>query len=163
MPTLPCPCSCLMLILVSMTCCLILSDSALTLAVAKTAAPPTAKSASLPGKPRTQAASSSARIVQPKTQPNTPKKKGASSQASSSGAPTPQLGPSGLQTDLAGLHLAEEVDEAERAREQEKYKERVGLNMKQEELVNKVKKDEEESGKKGVSLIVVGECRACTR
>ena len=103
------------------------------------------------------------KIVQPKTQPNTPKKKTALSQASSSGGPTPQLAPSGLQTDLAGLHLTEEVDESEREREQEKYKERVGLNMKQEELVNKVKKDEEESGKKGVSLIVVGECRACTR
>lgn len=42
-------------------------------------------------------------------------------------------------------------------REKEKYKERVGLNMKQEELVKKVRKEEEESGKKGVSLIVVGE------
>jgi len=29
--------------------------------------------------------------------------------------------------------------------------------MKQEELVKKVRKEEEESGKKGVSLIVVGE------
>jgi elongation factor 1 alpha-like protein len=136
---------------------LIPPDIKLTTAVAKTNAPTTAKSASLPGKPRTQAGSSSMKIVQPKTQPNTPKKKTALSQASSSGGPTPQLAPSGLQTDLAGLHLTEEVDESEREREQEKYKERVGLNMKQEELVSKVKRDEEESGKKGVSLIVVGE------
>ena len=58
---------------------------------------------------------------------------------------------------MAGLHLTEQVDEADLEREKEKYKERVGLNMKQEELVNKVRKEEEESGKKGVSLIVVGE------
>lgn len=80
--------------------------------------------------------------------------------ASSSGAGTPTLGggQSVLQQDLAGLHLTEEVDEAEQEREREKYREKPGLNMKQEELVAKVRKEEEESGKKGVSLIVVGEC-----
>jgi len=62
-----------------------------------------------------------------------------------------------MQQDLEGLHLNDEVDDVEREREKERYKERPGLNMKQEELVAKVKKDEEESGKKGISLIVVGE------
>jgi elongation factor 1 alpha-like protein len=60
------------------------------------------------------------------------------------------------QQDLAGLHLEEEGDEAEREREREKYREKPGLNMRQEELVAKVKKDEESSGKRNISLIVVG-------
>jgi elongation factor 1 alpha-like protein len=65
----------------------------------------------------------------------------------------------GAQRDLAGLHLDDsgEIDEDEKEREKERYKERVGLSMKQEELVAKVKKDEEESGKSNISLIVVGE------
>lgn len=53
--------------------------------------------------------------------------------------------------------MDEEVDEAEREKERERYREKPGLNMRQEELVAKVKKDEEESGKKNISLIVVGE------
>jgi elongation factor 1 alpha-like protein len=59
---------------------------------------------------------------------------------------------------LAGLHLDEEVDEAERERERERYRDRQVMSMKQEELIAKVKKDEEESGKKNISLIVVGKC-----
>lgn len=51
--------------------------------------------------------------------------------------------------------MDDEVDEAEK----EKYKERAVLSMKYEELVAKVKKDEEESGKKSISLIVVGMSR----
>ncbi|KAK4684502.1 elongation factor 1 alpha-like protein, partial [Tremellales sp. Uapishka_1] len=59
-----------------------------------------------------------------------------------------------VQQDLAGLHLddGEELDDGEK----EKYKERAGLGLKQEELLARVKKEEEESGKKGFSLIVVG-------
>lgn len=56
--------------------------------------------------------------------------------------------------DLAGLHLD---DQAEDAAESEKYKEKPGLSMKQEELVAKVRKEEEESERKNISLIVVGE------
>lgn len=63
----------------------------------------------------------------------------------------------GLDGDLAGLHLKEEMDEAEREREKEKYKERAVNMMKVEELVMKVKKEEESSGRKNISLIVVGE------
>jgi elongation factor 1 alpha-like protein len=62
-----------------------------------------------------------------------------------------------MQSELAALHLTEDVDEGDQEKEREKFKEKPGLNMKQEELVAKVRKDEEESGKKGVSLIVVGE------
>lgn len=60
--------------------------------------------------------------------------------------------------DLAGLHLTEEVDEAELAREREKFREKPAPSMKQEELIAKVKQDEETTGKKDISLIVVGEC-----
>jgi elongation factor 1 alpha-like protein len=66
-------------------------------------------------------------------------------------AGTPEL--DGAAGDLAGLHLTAEADE----REREKFKERAVNRVKVEELVAKVKKDEEESGKKGISLIVVGE------
>ena len=79
--------------------------------------------------------------------------------SSASGTITPTIvnaGPSALQQDLSGLHLQDEVDEVEREKEQERYKERPVMNMKQEELVSKVKKDEEESGRMGISLIVVG-------
>lgn len=55
--------------------------------------------------------------------------------------------------DLAGLHLDEQ---AEDAAESEKYKEKPVLSMKQEELVAKVRKEEEESDRKNISLIVVG-------
>nr|XP_031861143.1 uncharacterized protein CI109_003504 [Kwoniella shandongensis]KAA5528215.1 hypothetical protein CI109_003504 [Kwoniella shandongensis] len=116
------------------------------------------KSASLPGKPRTPITPSSSKLKnQPKTQPNSPS---TSSKGGSSGTNTPKIaGKSGLttaQNDLAGLHLDDEVDEAEKERERERYKEKPGLNMKQEELIAKVKKDEEESGKQNISLIVVG-------
>jgi elongation factor 1 alpha-like protein len=56
--------------------------------------------------------------------------------------------------DIAGLHLG---DQAEDEAEREKYKEQPGLSMKQEELLAKVRKDEEESARKNISLIVVGE------
>ncbi|ORY28311.1 P-loop containing nucleoside triphosphate hydrolase protein [Naematelia encephala] len=123
--------------------------------VAKVSQPPSVRSASLPAKSRNQPVASSSK---PSTQPNTPKKS-SSSKASSSGANTPKVAASGLtvaQQDLAGLHLDDEMDEAEREREKERYKERPGLNMKQEELIAKVKKEEEESGKQNISLIVVG-------
>lgn len=55
-------------------------------------------------------------------------------------------------TELSSLHLADEMDETDA----EKFKERPGLSMKQEELVAKVKADEAASGKKAISLIVVG-------
>ncbi|WVQ98946.1 hypothetical protein IAU59_006078 [Kwoniella sp. CBS 9459] len=118
----------------------------------------TQKSASLPGKPRTQANAQTTpkSKLQPKTQPNSPT---TSSKPGSSGTNTPKTIKSPLTTaqqDLAGLHLSEEVDEAEREREREKYKERAALNMKAEELVAKVRKEEEESGKQNISLIVVG-------
>lgn len=48
-------------------------------------------------------------------------------------------------------------DEADDVAEKEKYKERAVLSMKYEELVAKVRKEEETSGKKSISLIVVGE------
>ncbi|KAK8869588.1 hypothetical protein IAR55_000155 [Kwoniella newhampshirensis] len=125
---------------------------------AKAKASATPKSTSLPGKPRAPAAAGSSKLkIQPKTQPNSPS---TSSKAGSSGTNTPKIaGKSGLttaQNDLAGLHLDDEIDEAEKERERERYKEKPGLNMKQEELIAKVKKDEEESGKQNISLIVVG-------
>ncbi len=125
------------------------------LTVAKASGPSPPKSASLPGKLRTTPASSSK--TQSQTQPSTPKSssKGAS-KAGSSGAATPL---NVAQQDLAGLHLDDETDEAERERERERFKENPGLSMKQEELIAKVKKDEAESGKQSISLIVVG--RSC--
>ena len=59
----------------------------------------------------------------------------------------------GVTSDIAGLHLG---DQAEDEAEKEKFKEQPGLSMKQEELLAKVSKDEEESDKKNISLIVVG-------
>jgi hypothetical protein len=124
----------------------------------------TQKSVSLPGKPRTQATQiqnqgGGSKIG--KSQPNTPKKGGGGVVAQSKTADNSPSGSSvtGAQRDLAGLHLDDsgEIDEDEKEREKERYKERVGLSMKQEELVAKVKKDEEESGKSNISLIVVGE------
>nr|XP_019042466.1 elongation factor 1 alpha-like protein [Kwoniella bestiolae CBS 10118]OCF21396.1 elongation factor 1 alpha-like protein [Kwoniella bestiolae CBS 10118] len=129
-------------------------------AVAKAAkaASTTQKSASLPGKPRTQTGTTPKSKLQPKTQPNSPVN--STSKAGSSGTTTPTNKGSGsksplsvAQQDLAGLHLEQEVDlEAER----EKYKERAALAMKSEELIAKVRREEEESGKKNISLIVVG-------
>jgi len=80
---------------------------------------------------------------------STPQRKG------SSAPRTPQL--SAAQQDLAGLHLSEEVDEEELARERAKYQETFVPSMKQEEIIAKVRKQEEESGKKNISLVVIGE------
>lgn len=123
---------------------------------------PPIKSVSQPGKPRTQGsiAGSSKTVSQPGT-PRKPKVAAGTSTANSSASNTPRTA-SGLnqaQQDLAGLHMDDEADEAEREKEKEKFKERAVLSMKYEELVAKVKKDEAESGKKSISLIVVGEPR----
>ena len=54
--------------------------------------------------------------------------------------------------------MSAEADE----REKEKYQERAVNRVKVEELVARVRKEEEESGKKGISLIVVGKsCFVC--
>lgn len=97
---------------------------------------------------------SQSQLGQSKTQPNTPNK--AKSKVSS-GSGTPKAGPSvtAAQQDLAGLHLTETGD-GNIDDDGEKYKERLGLSMKQEELVAKVRKEEAESGKQNISLIVVG-------
>lgn len=128
---------------------------ALTLVVAKASAAAT-KSASLPGKPRVPAASQSST---PRTQPNSPASKGKSDQSSASTTPAQKAAGtsagavSSTSHDLAGLHLDDQAeDEAEKA----KYLERPGLSMKQEELIAKVRKEEEESDRKNISLIVVG-------
>ena len=101
-------------------------------------------------------------MIKSATQPGTTRGSARSSKASSSGTRTPTTpGPSGLSTaqnDLAGLHLGQEADEAELEREREKYKERAALSIKQEDLIAKVKQEEEASGKRNVSLIVVGKC-----
>ncbi|WWC60885.1 uncharacterized protein I303_103461 [Kwoniella dejecticola CBS 10117] len=120
------------------------------------------KSASLPGKPRQPTGATPKSKLQPKTQPNSPVT--STSRGGSSGTSTPTNqgkgaagSPlTGVQSDLAGLHLEGEMDEAEIQREKDKYKEKVALAMKSEELIAKVRKDEEESGKKNISLIVVG-------
>ena len=65
------------------------------------------------------------------------------------------------QQDMAGLHLASEADEVEKDRDKERYREKPALSMKEEELIAKVRKDEEESGKQNISLIVVGQCKQC--
>ncbi|WWC69235.1 uncharacterized protein I206_103172 [Kwoniella pini CBS 10737] len=121
------------------------------------------KSASLPGKPRQTTGTTPKSKLQPKTQPNSPVT--STSRGGSSGTTTPtnngkgsgSKSPlTGLQSDIAGLHLEQELDEVELQREKDKYKEKVALSMKTEELIAKVRKDEEESGKKNISLIVVG-------
>ena len=123
--------------------------------VVKTSGASTPKSASLPGKPRNAAAGSS----KPKTQPGTPRSGKTSAKPGGSGSvtPTTTAGPSRLQQDLAALHLEAEANDEDGERERERYKEKPGLNMKQEELIAKVKRDEEETGKQSISLIVVGE------
>ena len=65
-------------------------------------------------------------------------------------------GPSGLQSDMEALHLNMQDDGASEG-DLERFKEKPGLNMKQEELIEKVKQEEEASGRQGISLIVVGE------
>ena len=149
-------------------------NNRLTLAVAATrSVPPTPKSVSQPGKPRLVSnASTPAGIPstrkQAVSQPGTPRNASAANSANTSArasgaasgrtslASTPRLAGApeidGAAGDLAGLHLTPEADE----REKEKFKERAVNRVKVEELVKKVKKDEEESGKKGISLIVVG-------
>lgn len=69
---------------------------------------------------------------------------------------TPQL--SIAQQDMAALHLGSDVDEEELARERAKYEEKFVPTMKHEEIIAKVVKQEAESGKKNISLVVVGEC-----
>ncbi|KAL1411034.1 hypothetical protein Q8F55_001981 [Vanrija albida] len=105
-------------------------------AASKTATPtPGNKANSKPGsKPASKTGSAS----------STPRKGGASTPISVA------------QQDLQGLHLSEQVDEAELQREREKFRERPVPSMKQEELIAKVRADEEASGKKNISLIVVG-------
>ncbi|ORX33788.1 hypothetical protein BD324DRAFT_643762 [Kockovaella imperatae] len=122
-------------------------------AAAKSSGLSTPKSASLPGKPREQQG-----VLKAKTQPGTPRSGKASAKPGNSGAATPvaTAGPSGLQHDLAALHLEQQGTEEDAEREKERYKERPALNMKQEELIAKVIKDEEETGKKNLSLVVVG-------
>ncbi|KAE8540977.1 hypothetical protein D1P53_002330 [Cryptococcus gattii VGV] len=125
--------------------------------LAKAKAAQTAKSASLPGKPRVQhvANQKSKLAVSQPNSPSTSDSKATSKSGSTSSTPR-IVGKSNLSTDLEGLHLNEELDEAEREREREKFKERQVLSMKQEELIAKAKEEEEKSGKKNVSLIVVG-------
>ncbi|UOH81277.1 hypothetical protein LQV05_003945 [Cryptococcus neoformans] len=117
----------------------------------------TAKSASLPGKPRVQQVTNQKSKLAV-SQPNSPSASASKSTSKSgSASSTPRIvGKSNMSTDLEGLHLNEEMDEAERKREKEKFKERQVLSMKQEELIAKAKEEEEKSGKKNVSLIVVG-------
>ncbi|KJE05250.1 elongation factor 1 alpha-like protein [Cryptococcus gattii NT-10] len=127
------------------------------ISLAKAKAAQTAKSASLPGKPRVQQVAnqkSKFAVSQPNS-PSTSDSKATSKSGSTSSTPR-IVGKSNLSTDLEGLHLNEELDEAEREREREKFKERQVLSMKQEELIAKAKEEEEKSGKKNVSLIVVG-------
>lgn len=131
----------------------------ISFSAAKAKAAQTAKSASLPGKPRMQQVAnqkSKLAVSQPNS-PSTSASKSTSKSGSASSTPR-TLGKSNLSTDLEGLHLNEEMDEAEREREKEKFKERQVLSMKQEELIAKAKEEEEKSGKKNVSLIVVGTC-----
>ncbi|OWZ79975.1 elongation factor 1 alpha-like protein [Cryptococcus neoformans Bt85] len=124
---------------------------------AKAKAAQTAKSASLPGKPRVQQVTNQKSKLAV-SQPNSPSASASKSTSKSgSASSTPRIvGKSNMSTDLEGLHLNEEMDEAEREREKEKFKERQVLSMKQEELIAKAKEEEEKSGKKNVSLIVVG-------
>lgn len=127
------------------------------LSAAKAKAAQTAKSASLPGKPRVQQVTNQKSKLAV-SQPNSPSASASKSTSKSgSASSTPRIvGKSNMSTDLEGLHLNEEMDEAERKREKEKFKERQVLSMKQEELIAKAKEEEEKSGKKNVSLIVVG-------
>nr|ODN87841.1 elongation factor 1 alpha-like protein [Cryptococcus depauperatus CBS 7841] len=126
--------------------------------VTKEKAEALAKSASLPGKPRT-APPTHSKSKLTTSQPNSPStSKQTSKSGSYSNTPKPGVpsGKSALVTDLEGLHLNEQADEAEIEREKEKSKEKTGLNLKQEELIAKAKEEEEKSGKQIVSLIVVG-------
>ncbi|EIW70184.1 hypothetical protein TREMEDRAFT_71549 [Tremella mesenterica DSM 1558] len=119
------------------------------------ATPSTPKSVSQPGKPRSQPGSLIKSATQPGTPRSVPKPK-----ASSSGNRTPTTpGPSGLSTarqDLEGLHLGENADQADLDREREKFKEKTVVSVKREDLIAKVKREEAESGKQNMSLIVVG-------
>ncbi|WVQ71889.1 hypothetical protein IAR50_001431 [Cryptococcus sp. DSM 104548] len=118
-----------------------------------------AKSVSLPGKPRAQAPATHAKSKLAASQPNSPtvsSSKSSSKPGSSGGTPRVGAGKSGLVNDMEALGLSEEMTEAEKEREREKYKEKTVISMKQEELIAKAKEAEEQSGKKNVSLIVVG-------
>lgn len=58
---------------------------------------------------------------------------------------------------MAALGLEDCVDEEFLRREAEKYREKPVPTLKQEELIAKVREDEDKSGKKNISLVVVGE------
>ncbi|ODN83415.1 hypothetical protein L202_01557 [Cryptococcus amylolentus CBS 6039] len=118
-----------------------------------------AKSVSLPGKPRTQLPATHAKSKLAASQPNSPtvsSSKGSSKPGSTGGTPRVGAGKNGLVNDMEALGLSEEMTEAEKEREREKYKEKAVISLKQEELIAKAKEAEEQSGKKNVSLIVVG-------
>ncbi|TYJ58119.1 hypothetical protein B9479_001215 [Cryptococcus floricola] len=118
-----------------------------------------AKSVSLPGKPRTQPPATHAKSKLAASQPNSPtvsSSKGSSKPGSTGGTPRVGAGKNGLVNDMEALGLSEEMTEAEKEREREKYKEKAVISLKQEELIAKAKEAEEQSGKKNVSLIVVG-------
>lgn len=58
---------------------------------------------------------------------------------------------------MAALGLEDSIDEEHLRREAEKYREKPAPTLKQEELIAKVKEEEEKTGKKNISLVVVGE------
>lgn len=98
---------------------------------------------------------------------NAPSSRAPSSKASSkpgSVASTPRKGagtPLSLAAqDMASLGLGDSVDEEYLRAEAEKYREKPVPTLKQEELIAKVKGDEEKTGKKNISLVVVGELHA---
>ncbi|CAK9784499.1 unnamed protein product [Cutaneotrichosporon oleaginosum] len=57
---------------------------------------------------------------------------------------------------MAGLGLEDSVDEEYLRREAEKYREKPVPTLKQEELIAKVREEEDKTGKKNISLVVVG-------
>lgn len=123
------------------------------ISVAKASTPPS-RAASQPGSSRNTTAAASRSVSLAGTSRST--KAQASGKTGPSAPPTPsklsnQI--SGAASDLSALHM---TDDAENEGDSEKFKERPGLSMKQEELVAKVKAEEEASGKKNISLIVVG-------
>ncbi|BEI97237.1 hypothetical protein CcaverHIS631_0208260 [Cutaneotrichosporon cavernicola] len=128
--------------------------------IAKAAVPPAARSKSLPAKQRVM---SSGPGTPSRSTSNAPSSRAPSSKASSkpgSNVSTPRRGtgtPLSLAaSDLAELGLEDSVDEEFLRREAEKYREVPVPTLKQEELVAKVKEDEEKTGKKNISLVVVG-------
>jgi elongation factor 1 alpha-like protein len=119
-------------------------------AVAKAKEP---RSKSLPAKQRVQSQSGSAS----RTGSQSPSSRTASAASTpqKKGVRTPNL--SAAQYDMAALHLGEDMDEEELAREQAKFLASFVPSMKQEEIIAKVIQQEEASGKKNISLVVIGE------